>query len=563
MNRASLWGAAFAAGCLLASFASTTAQVNTPAPPATNPPATPLASATPQPGALPTPILAPTPPSGASPAPTASPTPTPTPPPITVQPQAAQVPVGMTQTLKVGSVYGQFTATAANPSLVDVGLDQSAQTITLAGKAPGATVITITDQRGMSASVPVRVAYYAGTISPSTSVRITGDPASPEFVKRVALAAALKAVQSRSGSQVVATTDQIAYNASLAPDDIATLTVPILIQGEQYFSVDGSTRVRVENVAAPKIVPDSLMVSDFPERLTENGVLFTSDIKRTQPSRFLYFHYNPPAEPDRRVVLRAQNISGEPAVVQFISGAGGPDANEMLTGHVATYNFLRNLVQNQGQVIVIPGNGTLNLVEQSLPAKMVVCNLLQLRVLNGSTVHLTLFAQNASDSPDESLAGTVLLSGDHPHARGIYKIPEFHDNRLWNVNDQFLELPIGQIPVPNSLVGQALAGDYGVLQSFVIKVQNPTSQPQAIAIYENPRGGRATGTYLIDGVLIQSHQVPAFSRYKVRQYVVPARGFVRITIETIPDSGSSYPVRLVFAPDDGSVAPGAPGSPIF
>jgi hypothetical protein len=184
-------------------------------------------------------------------------------------------------------------------------------------------------------------------------------------------------------------------------------------------------------------------------------------------------------------------------------------------------------------------------------------------VLNGGTVHLTLFAQNASSPPDESLASTELLSGDHPHARGIYRIPEFHYSRLWNVTDQYLELPIGQIPLPNLIQGEALAGDYGVLQSFVIKVQNPTSSPQAIAIYENPRGGRATGTYLIDGVLIQSHQVPPFSRYKVRQYVVPARGFVRVTIQTIPDSGSSYPLRLVFAPDDGSVAPGAPGSPIY
>jgi hypothetical protein len=94
-------------------------------------------------------------------------------------------------------------------------------------------------------------------------------------------------------------------------------------------------------------------------------------------------------------------------------------------------------------------------------------------------------------------------------------------------------------------------------------VQNPTNRPQAIAIYENPRGGRATGTYVIDGVLIQSHGVPAFSRYKIRQYVVPARGFVRVTIVTIPESGSSYPLRLIFAPDDGSVAPGAPGSPVY
>jgi len=40
------------------------------------------------------------------------------------------------------------------------------------------------------------------------------------------------------------------------------------------------------------------------------------------------------------------------------------------------------------------------------------------------------------------------------------------------------------------------------LQSFVIKVENPNASPQSIAIYENPRGGRSTGTYLIDGVLV-------------------------------------------------------------
>jgi hypothetical protein len=480
-----------------------------------------------------------------------------------VQPAAAQVPVGASQMLQVGSAYGQITVTGFNAAVVDVAVDQTTQQLTLTGKAPGTTTLTVTDQRNMSVTVPVRVAYYAGTVAPEASIRITGDPASAQYVKQQALAAALALVQTRPGAQIAASTDEITYNSALAQDDVAEVTVPMLLQGEQYFSVDSSTRVRVENMAAPKITPDSLMVSDFPERLTENGVLFTADLKHTQPSRFLYFHYNPPGEPDRRIVLRAQNLSPEPAVLQFISGEGGPNPNEMLAGHESTMRFLQRLVQNEGRIIVVPGSGTLNLVEQALPAKNVVSNMLQLRVLNGSAVHLTLFAQNASSAADEPLTSTELLSGDHPHARGIYNIPEFHYSALWNVDDPFLELPIGQVPLPNVLQGEALSGDYGVLQSFVIKIQNPTAQPQAIAIYENPRGGRATGTYLIDGVLIQSHQVPPFSRYKLRQYVVPARGFLRVTIETIPDSGSSYPLRLVFAPDDGRVAPGAPGSPVY
>lgn len=538
------------AACLVACFGTLRAQVNPPAPVFTSPP--PEATSLPSPGVTPT--------APASPGPPAA---TPTQPPITVQPAAAFVPVGGSQTLRLGSVLGQITATLGNPALADAAVDQSAQTVTLSGKAPGSTNLTVTDQRGVSAAIPVRVAYNAGSIADAASIRITGDPASADFIKEQALAAALKLVQTRPGAQIAASLDEIHFDRSLPQDNVAVLAVPILLQGSEYFTVEGTTQVRVENMAAPKIVPDSLMVSDFPEKLTENGVLFTADLQRAQPSRFLYFHYNPPGEPDRRIVLRAQNASRDPAIVQFITGAGGPDPNEMLTGHEATRRFLQHLVQNEGRVIVIPGNSTLNLVEQPLPAKNVVANLLQLRVLNGSVVHLTLFAQNATSSPDESLATTELLSGDHPHARGIYTIPEFHYSALWNTTDPYLELPIGQIPLPNLLKGEALAGDYGVLQSFVIKVQNPTTSPQSIAIYENPRGGRATGTYLIDGVLIQSHQVPPFSRYKVRQYVVPARGFVRVTIQSIPDSGSSYPLRLVFAPDDGSVAPGAPGSPIY
>jgi len=493
----------------------------------------------------------------------ASPAVAPTQPPIVLAPSSAQVPVGSQTTVRVMSALSPLTAVVANPAVVDAAIDQATQTVTLAGKIPGNTVVTITDQRAVSAQIQVRVAYNAGSIADAASIRITGNPASPDFIKQEATAAAAALLQARPGAQAIVTTDLVRVTAPLEQDDIAIVDVPVLLQGDQYFTVSGTTHVRVENFAAPAILPDSLMVSDYPERLTANGILFVADLERAQPSRFLYFHYNPPGAPARRVVLRAENRSGQPALLQFISGQAGPAPNEMEVGHAATKRFLERQVQNEGRIISIAGNGTLQIAQQDLPPNAVVCGLLQLRVLNGSTVHLTLFAQNATSSPDEPLTGTDLLQGGQRHARGLYKIPEFHYSRTWSVDADYLELPIGDIPLPNVMQGEALSGDYGVKQSFVVKVQNPTGKPQAIAIYENPRGGRATGTYVIDGVLIQSHGVPPFSRYKIRQYVVPARGFVRVTIVTIPESGSSYPLRLIFAPDDGSVAPGAPGSPVY
>jgi len=501
-------------------------------------------------------------PSGAaSAAPTVAPSPTP--PPVTVSPEAASVAVGSTVRLQVGSALGTIAAVAKDPTLVDVGVDQRSQSITLAGKAPGATVLTVSDSRGLSRDVPVRVAFYAGSVAPHIKIDITGDPASPDFIKEEVARSVRNAAQARAGAQIVVGPDDVPFSGTLARDRIASFDVPVLIQGTQYFEVDASTHVEVENVAVPRISPDSLMVSDYPERLEENGLLFTTDLQYEQPSRFLYFHYNPPGQPDRRIVLRAENQSNEPALVQFISGRGGPSPNEMEVGHAATKAFLVDIVQNQGRLIEIPAKTGINLTEQDMPAGDIVCNLLQLRILSGANVHLTLFAQDAGDNPYVAVANSELLQSTHKHARGIYSIPEFHYATQWNVNGDYLEVPIGQIPLPNSMQGETLAGDYGVLQSFVVTLLNPMPSPQQVAIYENPRGGRSTGTYLIDGVLVQSHQVPPFSRYKIRQYVVPARGFVRVTIVTMPEAGSSYPLRLIFAPDDGSVAPGGPGSPAY
>lgn len=539
-----------AAGFLAASVVAPSAQTNppAPAPPTSAPVASPAPAGTP----VPTPGATPGTPETAA-----------TPVPITADPQAAAVPVGGTAIVHLSGVFGEATASVADPKLLDASIDQGTRILTLGGKAAGTTSVTVRDARGETRAIPVRVAYNAGVVGEGIVIHITGDPASADFLREVAAAAAARVAQPRPGATVIAPPDGFSVPNVLQQDNITDVLVPVLIQGNDMFSVQGTTRVRIYDDAAPRISAQSLMVSDFPERLTENGVLFTADLLRSAPSRFLYFHYNPGTEPARRIVLRAQNTSGAPALVQFISGDAGPGANEMEVGHVSTQRFLVHLLQNQGSLVMIPPNSALNLVQQDMPPQSIVSNILQLRVLNGANVHLTLFAQNASESPELAPVSDDLLTSTVRHARGIYDIPDFKYERSWSVTDPYLELPIGQIPLPNKLKGEALSGDYGVAQSFTVKIQNPTRSPQAIAIYENPRGGRATGTFLIDGVLVQSHGVPAFSRYKIRQYTVPAKGFIRVSVHTMPEAGSTYPLRLEFAPDDGSVSPGGPGSPVY
>ncbi|MGH7728603.1 MAG: hypothetical protein ACREM2_07430 [Vulcanimicrobiaceae bacterium] len=554
-----------------------------PPPPPAPPGVTPSAAATVTPSAAP-PSSAPAssapassapassaPANGASPSAAASatptpavPTPVPTEPPILVTPALAQITPGGSAQIQVQQVLGNVNVTVADPALVAASVDQSTLIVTLQGKAVGSTTITISDARGLTRVVPVRVAYLAGDVGPVAAIRITGNPATQLFVKEQAMAAALAGTSARPGAQIIATADDIAFPAPLLSDRIATVSVPITIQGDAYFSVEGTTQVRVENDALPSIRPNSLLVSDFPETLNANGILFTADLQARVAERFLYYHYDPPGQPARRIVLKVQNPSPDPATVQVIDGIGGPASNELEVGHLSTERFLVHLAQNEGKVVTIPGNATLALEAQPLPPGTVVSSLFQLFEVDGAPLHLTLVAQNADDPIDGPIPHSALLVGTKDHARGIYPIPEFYYDFSYDTSGPDLAIPIGVIPLPNLVVGQTLGGDYGVLQSITVRMVNPDPRnARNIAIYAQPRGGRATGTFLIDRVLLQAHQMLPFQMYKLREYTVPPGSFVRSEIVTMPEGGSSYPVRLVVGPDDGSAAPGAPGSAIY
>lgn len=535
--------------------------------PATASPAATDAGATPDASAAPAETASAEPSGDAAtpaPAPTPTPTPTPTPPPIIIEPPNTGVTVGGSQILHVKQALGEVTVTIGDPAIASVAYDPAAQTLTIVGKALGTTTVTVTDARGLTRNVGVRVAYPAGTIANATSVRITGNPATQLFVRDEAVAAALASVTLRAGASVVPATEAVDVSAPLSVDNITSVDVPLIVQGDPYFTVQGTTRVRVENFAQPSIAPQSLLVSDFPERLSENGILFTADLNPKAVERFLYYHYNPAGQPDRRIVLKVQNTSPQPALVQFIVGQAGPDSNEMQVGHLSTQRFLVRRAQNEGRVVSIPGNTTVTLSQQALPARSIVSALLQLHEIEGAPLHLTLVAQNASDPIDGPIPTSALLVGDVPHARGIYPIPEFFFDYSYDAEGPNLEIPIGQIPLPNLVRGQTLAGDYGVLQSVTIRiVNNDRRNARQIALYASPRGGRATGTFIIDRVLVQAHAMPPYGHYKLRAYTIPPGGFVRTEIVTMPEGGSSYPLRLVVAPDDGSAAPGSANSPVY
>jgi hypothetical protein len=563
--------AAIAGACLIAlAAAGASGQVNPPVPAPTGPvnPALPAGVA---PGPAPEapdqvqPAESPAANESAAPESVASPAPLPTatPPPIVVDPATLSVEPGKVVTARVNSAAGTIAATTANLTIATVYVDQADRTISVVGQGVGTTTVTVSDGRGLTRDVPVRVAYAAGAIVPAVVLRVTGDPASAGFLRSAAIEAAESAAMRRPGARFDVAPDAVTVRSPLATDDRTVLEVPLQISGDAYLGVTGTTRVEVENFALPRVAPRRLLVSDYPERLTADGVLFSATIDRSSAQRFLYYHFNPSTEPARRILVKLTNSATTPATVHIISALAGPGANEMEVGHNATRMFLIRARRNEGTVVTVPAGATVNIINHDLPPNAVVNGILQLREVSGDPLDIAVVAQNASAPFDQSADAANPLAGGPPHARGVYPVPEFFSEYTYPTNSPALEIPIGQLPLPNLREGEALSGDYGVMQSLQVVIVNNSRFGQAVALYANPRGGAATGTFIIDDTLVQAHRLPAFSRYKIWQETIAPGTYRTLRISTMPEGGSSYPLRLVFAQDDGSVAPGAPGSPVY
>ena len=384
----------------------------------------------------------------------------------------------------------------ATPRSRDVSDRSTAQRVDLFGKTPGATIVTITDARGLHARRAVRVAYYAGSIASQTHAL----DHRRSRLGRVRPRAGRRARSETRGAGAARRADRRLRRRRAVHRDARARSRRIVRRsgaGSGQRTISKWTARRTSNVRERRRSAHLARLAHG-QRLSrasdgKRHALHAPISRRDSRRAFSYFHYNPPGQPDRRIVLRAENRSPEPAIVQFISGRGGPSPNEMEVGHAATKRFLVNVVQNQGRLLTIPGQH----VDQISSSKScrpgtIVCNLLQLRVLSGGSVHLTLLraGRGASDAGAARRRRRCSKPSTSTRAAST-RFPSSTSRRSGTSTTTISSCRSDSMPLPNDLQGQALAGDYGVLQSFVVNVQNPLSTPQAIAIYENPRGGRA------------------------------------------------------------------------
>jgi hypothetical protein len=414
----------------------------------------------------------------------------------------------------------------------------------------------------------------AGVIPASVSIDLTGAPATESDV----LTAQIRAALNRQIRPTLRPGAAIVYGAivpwpllPLALGSSMAVNVTVTIDADGSAPITGVTTVNVYNVAVAPGKPRTLFLSDDPEYLQSEGVVFRDNVIAARPARLYYYHSDIGLPRDLDVLVTAAARSR----VQLIASEAGPDLDVMSVGHIVSRDLLRFELSDEGAVVDVEPGRPFVVRHGLLLQGEVVAGAVDVRVVSGGPVTVSVLASPAGSRPDALLAGPrVAFDGHRRH--GVFDLDGFGTiAQSYIVGGPDVAAQYGgRAPTPSNLDPNDPGrdyGDYGVQHSISFTYVNPSDAAQVVYLYERPLGGPVRSTFLIDGQLKELGCARLSQPYLVTTYELPAHYTGVSTIVTMTDGGSFYPLELgatatqplTYTPPVGSADGCSPNAPPF
>jgi hypothetical protein len=450
------------------------------------------------------------------------------------------VPVGETRTAQVkGNTVGRVTVHVGGP-VATASYEGQTRSVQVLGLETGYAELVVSDDRSVL-RVPVRAAKYAGRLSGSIIAVVTGHPTTQEAIYQAVRAAVADGLTLEPGAW-----------ASIAPwvDDTpelaagASTQVPVRVSaaGHDYLPYRQRRVVTVWNDGIAAEPVEALMVSNSPERLQAHGVWFEGALRDFGSARLLYHHVNGMGEP-ADLIVELLNLGDSAARVHVAAGKGGPSRDESWAGHRAARDFLRSRLHGVGWVIPIAPESAAPVLVQRVTPGSTASGVLELRALGQGDFRVRCYLARSRSSwlpyAIHSYRPSPILGRWHFQAAREEISAKYEVGRDWAF------ITIGD-KAPRGLLGDdTLPGSYGVIHEIRLDLSNPTDEVARVEVMLEPGGGAARGTLIVDGELADAAVLTRSSEARIALYRM-APGEVRtVRIQTMPESGSSYPVRLV------------------
>jgi hypothetical protein len=451
-------------------------------------------------------------------------------------------------------------ASAASSDETVVKVRKEPGNLVLTGSLAGSAKIVVTSGSQIS-TISVNVMPLAAVFPQNVAVSVTGVPAIQSMCRG--------AVESAIWNQIKTTPSpeirfEIPEFGSIAPGEAKTIPVRVRVAAPESQSSEGTVFVLIRNV--PKTVQSEteLWYCNFPETIETTGQVFGGRIQSGKPIRMLFHHVN---EARKGLLFHSQviNASDKPATILLIPGESQVDKNPVFAGIEAAESFFRNWLSSSGEILTIPPHGSLPISMKRLAPHDTVSGLIYLALLEGGPDSVMVRADAkwpfqpdyrwsqalASNSPWRVL-GALPIRGDEdegsiasPHT---YPVPFKELDVNYQVGGRHSFVRIGQQPIANSSGEMYLDGNFGVIYTIRARVENPTLVVAELEVVFEASAGYSGALFAVNGQLLRTPLLqPKDERRILRLRLEPGASRL-FTMQTIPLSGSSYPITLAFRP---------------
>jgi hypothetical protein len=318
---------------------------------------------------------------------------------------------------------------------------------------------------------------------------------------------------------------------------------------------------------------DTLIYSDDPETLSASvqgiteGVLYSARVAGGQ-KRVCFYHVDADATP-RTIAVRLLNIGSAPAIVRRMSFVAPLGGTWNMGGHLAAAGFLRALLGDNWTQDTLAPQSSIVCASTAVANSQLAVGFVELQLPSGAAMQIDVVAAaDPNRTTDVANAGKRVRPDGHGRC-GVYSllVPDVQQiTHVLGGSPTTVPAPgqkyVNLRPPADLAAGKQSIAYYGFFSHVQLTLNNTNATDAVAWLYATASGGDSTGTFLIDGDVIEAGEMqsgsrPPRPRYKLRSYTVLAGASVTSAIATTIDPSSFAPITLTVDADDHSAAPGS------
>ncbi len=385
----------------------------------------------------------------------------------------------------------------------------------------------------------------AGDVPFVMTVKITGKRVGRDFFMPLVMDKVRHGISAKRGAEYFIEKNVLAPKYVRAGRTRYAL-LRVKIYGRGYRSVRKAVVVFIKNYQLEDM-PDSdrLFVSNSPEKIIKPGLLLEGSIDRHESIRYLLHHVNG-TKSSLTFAFRLKNPGAVPISLLIVEGDPKKGTQELNVGHDSAYDFVMKSLNSLGRIVEIPPGGELAIHMVRLAPGEIVSGLGEIRLLAGDRAD---FVVTAGDPYGSKIANAGMVNPrELRRGHGAFGPPYVSINDRFEIGGRWTFVGIGDKPLKNLADGKTdLMGNYGVTHKVNVTVFNPSETNEKCEVQFAPVSGPARGTLIIDGEIVKLSVVKPPKKETIKTIWLKPGEERPVKIEMIPESGSFYPVRIVFS----------------